>query len=98
MDELELKFKELLKQWKDETKTSSFVSKMTSTKSYKDIIDLGPSVIPLLLKELQTNPNWYFDALRILSNEDPHKAGHEGKLIDLANDWIEWGKKKKYIK
>jgi hypothetical protein len=39
--------------------------------AYQRIIGLGKAVIPFILRELQTEPNEWFWALRALTGEDP---------------------------
>ncbi|HYE53678.1 MAG TPA: hypothetical protein VD996_02505 [Chitinophagaceae bacterium] len=91
------RFQELSNQWRKETGHYSTMIHVTRNENYLRIIALGKPVVPLLLKDLQNEPDYWFEALRLLTNENPVKREHLGDLEKMSADWIEWGKNKGYI-
>lgn len=91
------KFAEYMKEWKQESAKYSVVSKMVSLPSYLKIIGLGDAAIPLILKELAREPDYWFPALRALTGgENPVQPGDQGKLDRLAAAWVNWGRSHGY--
>ena len=87
---------ELAKIWELERPQGVDVSEMISHLAYQRIIGLGPTVIPFILSKLERQPSHWFWALHVLTGADPVKPEHQGRLRDMANDWIEWGKARGY--
>lgn len=96
--ELERQFKELSEKWRKETGHFSTMIHITRNDNYLRIIALGKPVIRHLLRDLQNEPDYWFEALRILTNENPVKKEHLGSLDKMSNDWLDWGRSKGYIK
>jgi hypothetical protein len=49
----------------------------------------------LLLKELETDPDFWFDALAAITGEDPVSPEHD--FDEALEAWISWGKIKGII-
>jgi hypothetical protein len=90
------RFKELVTLWELEVNGSSFVGEKTNHRAYKQIIEMGDAVIPLILKELETRPNHWFAALRSLTGENPVKPEQRGEIKQMADAWLQWGKEHGY--
>ena len=60
--------------------------------AYEEIIGLGVAVVPLILLELEREPDHWFIALKRLTGADPVTAEHRGDLRAMARDWTDWGK------
>jgi hypothetical protein len=90
--ELRREFEEHLRRWKDETAAISSTSQRALHPAYQRIIGMGPRVVPLLLEELKTSPTWLFWALKAITNVDPVPSQSQGKLKEMAQAWIEWGR------
>ena len=59
---------------------------------------MGESAIPLILRDLETEPNHWISALSEIVDEGPEIPAHEkGNITAVSEAWIEWGKRKKYI-
>src|SRR6266446_6490541 len=87
--ELHQIFRGLAKKWKDETGDYSIVARRYKHPSYRAILDLGPEVIPEVLKALRREPDRWFDALRRLTNQDPAKQAQT--FYEAVDLWIAWG-------
>jgi hypothetical protein len=96
-DDQRVKFQNLAEQWRNETGHISNMLYKYMNRNYQKIIAKGPDVIPLILEELQTNPNHWFWALEVITNENPVKQEHTGYIDLMAGDWIEWGISKGYL-
>ncbi|MEM9538747.1 MAG: hypothetical protein AAGA60_04460 [Cyanobacteria bacterium P01_E01_bin.42] len=94
--EFEQKFQELAAEWRKETEMLSLVSQMAAHPAYQKIIEIGKPVIPLLLKELETEPDYWFWALREITGENPIQPEQKGRLKQMAQAWVQWGKERGY--
>ena len=96
---LEQKFYKLAKQWKEDTMFLSDPNAIYDNSYYKEIISLGPDVIPIIFKELQRKIDFWFEALRQLTGEEPYIAKEDwGRVKVIAEAWLKFGKIKGYIK
>jgi hypothetical protein len=83
------RFRKLVDQWEGETGMLSLMQQRYSHPAYQEILKMGSGVIPLIIEELKTNPDHWFDALRTLTGENPAK---DLKTFDEAcESWIKWG-------
>jgi hypothetical protein len=55
---------------------------------------MGWPAVPLLLAELQQQPDFWFKALREITKENPVPANVAGNVNKMANAWIRWGQGK----
>ena len=97
---LEALFREQVKNWKRETGHLSSITKAISHPSYLRIIGLarsssGHEIERLLLKELDSEPNHWFDALTAITGEDPVKPEHDFDEAVMA--WLSWGRERSII-
>ena len=76
--------------WKQETIFSSSISEITNNSSYQAIIKLGYDIIPFIIDDLKKSDNHWFYALEAITNHNPIKRGHEGDVVLMKRDWIEW--------
>ena len=93
---VENEFYNLAEQWKQECPRGADVQEMAMHPSYQRIIGMGPNVVPLLLKELECEPEHLFWALHSITGVNPVPPEGEGKLKEMAEAWIDWGKKQGY--
>lgn len=91
------RFRELMQHWKEEVPQVSPVTEMVTHTAYQQIIGLGWDAVPLLLRELEREPDHWFWALRAITGIDPVPPHHRGRIIEMANDWIQWGRERDLI-
>lgn len=91
------RFTRLAAQWKAESVHMSNVAQMALLKSYQSIIGMGDSAIPLLLEELQREPDQWFWALEAITLENPVSPTAGGKVDEMARAWVDWGRHRGYI-
>ena len=55
---------------------------------------MGPVAVPLLLRELATNLDSWFWALRAITEEDPVPEEARGDGDAMAGAWLNWAKER----
>lgn len=88
-------FRGLVELWKRETRGISLQQERADHPSYQALSRLGTNTIPLLLVELRDRPDFYFEALRLLTGVNPAEA--EPRFDDAVKAWIQWGEVNGYI-
>ncbi len=83
--------------WHQETASFGSMTKMLENEHYQAIIAMGPEVIPLLFERLQVSPDYYFEALRALTGEDPINPEDAGRLEAMTASWLMWAQEHGYI-
>jgi hypothetical protein len=94
---LERRFRELADEWQAAVVPLSSTTARVQHPAYREIIALGPAVVPLLLRELERRPDHWFAALRSLTGADPVAPADRGHLGRMAEAWIRWGKERGYL-
>jgi hypothetical protein len=83
-------FRELADIWRRETRGAAMLLARVSHWAYQRIIGMGPEALPLILRELQREPNHWYWALNAISGEDPAE-GVEG-FEEARARWLDWGR------
>jgi hypothetical protein len=65
---------------------------MALLQPYQRIIGMGSGVVPLILEQLQREPDQWFWALEAITEENPVPPEAAGNTHQMAAAWIEWGK------
>jgi hypothetical protein len=91
------RFRELVRQWKAERGPTSSVKKMAAHPAYRHIVDMGKTAVPLLLAELEREPDHWFLALYEITGEDPVPVESRGRLREMAAAWLKWGKQHGFV-
>ena len=84
-------------EWKEQSRYLSNTAQMAMLKPYQRIIGLGLPVVPLILEELNREPNQWFWALEAITEQNPVPPEAKGKVRLMAQAWIEWGKQQGYV-
>jgi hypothetical protein len=88
----EERFHRLDLEWKDQARYLSNTMRMAMLSPYQRIIGMGMPVVPLILDELRREPNHWFWALEAITEQNPVPAEALGKIQEMANAWVDWGK------
>jgi len=91
------KFVELASQWTQDVEGMSSTVEMAKHPAYQKIISMGQAVIPFLLEDLRQNPLYWLPALRQITQENPVLPEQRGKIKQMAEAWLNWGRRKGYI-
>jgi len=92
-----IRFSNLAKEWKESTSMLSSVTEIVIHSAYQQIIGMGPTVIPLILLSMRQEPDHWFWALKAITGEDPVSPEHRGKIGEMCDAWLDWGKKHLYL-
>jgi hypothetical protein len=75
----------------------SSIDDMIAHPAYREIIGMGSAAIPLLLDELETEPNHWFPALMAISGgQNPVPPADTGNMEEMTQAWLEWGRAASY--
>ena len=88
------RFHRLAQQWKEQSRYLSNTAQIAILKPYQRIIGMGYPVVPLILAEIQREPRQWFWALEAITEENPVPPAVAGNVRDMAQAWVDWGKKK----
>lgn len=91
------RFPRLTAEWKQESRYLSNTAQMALLRPYQRIIGLGRAALPLILQELQREPDHWFWALEAITDENPVPAEASGDVARMTQAWIEWGKQRGYL-
>ncbi len=93
---IQSRFRELVARWKQESLYLSSTTAMTELPSYQEIIRMGEPAVPLLLAELEREPNHWFMALMAITGADPVPVADRGRLDRMTAAWLRWGRANGY--
>jgi hypothetical protein len=86
------RFRRLSDEWRKATMVLSSTSQISSHPAYLGIIALGPTVVPLILRELKERPGHWSPALSAITGVVPYPASVRGNIRAISQAWIEWGR------
>jgi hypothetical protein len=84
------RFEELAETWKRETQYLSFMEQRAMHPAYQSIIGMGWVAMPMILRELQRQPEHWLWALKAITGEDP--AGPNAPMKAATEAWLKWGR------
>jgi len=87
------RFYRLMAIWKSETGHLSNLAEKCHHAAYRSIIEMGPDTIPLILAELEQEPDHWFAAFRELTGENPVPSEVRGNLRRMTASWLDWAEK-----
>lgn len=93
---LDAQFDRLARQWREETAFMSSVADMEALSSFKEIVAMGAVAIPLLLRQLENNPYYWFWPLHAITGENPVPPAADGDVERMSAAWLTWGRTKGY--
>jgi hypothetical protein len=90
-ERIERKFKRLRDDWKAKRGHQSSSIELAMHPAYLKIIGMGWDAVPLLLRELDNEPDMWFLALRSITEENPVTDDIRGNVAAMAKAWLVWG-------
>lgn len=85
------RFHDLVRQWRLEMACSSSVMEKIENKHFRQIVQMGEWVAPLIVRELKNHRDFLFMALAmIFPSENPIPDGAKGKPHEMINAWLRW--------
>jgi hypothetical protein len=95
-ESMEQRFRRLAALWHKDTDVLSSMSAASGHPAYLEIIDMGPEVVPLLLRDLEDNQTHWFCALRTITGANPLTPGEAGNIAKMVEAWLRWAKENGY--
>lgn len=92
-----MKFLRLKTEWEDNTAHLSSVTESAMHPAYQQIIGMGPVAIPWILEEMRRKPGHWFWALKAITGEDPILPEQRGRIKQMTEAWLQWGREHGYI-
>lgn len=89
-------FQRLADQWREETKYLSIAKRMAEHPAHQKIVAMGERAVPLILAEMERRPGHWFIALRTLTGANPIPEESRGKLQEMTEAWLKWGREQGY--
>ena len=96
-EEIQAEFTDLASQWIQSVEGMSSTVEMAKHPTYQKIVSMGEVVIPFLLEDLRQNPLYWLPALRQITQQNPVQPEQRGKIKQMAEAWLNWGKQEGYI-
>lgn len=93
---LSQRFQQLAAQWRRETRHLSLMSDVVLNTAYQQIIGMGKPAVGLMLQDLKQQPDHWFWALRSITGENPIQPMDRGRLQQMAEAWLVWGRANGY--
>jgi hypothetical protein len=90
------RFNELVTEWRRTRGHSSKIKDLVMNPAYQKIIGMGEPAIPLILEELERQPDHWSWALTAISGDDPIPTYARGRLDETTSLWLQWGREKRY--
>lgn len=85
-------FQRLASQWQKDVTFLSSGQARENHPAYRQVIALGPAVLPYLLRDLEENQTHWFGALKSITSADPVPPEHAGQIGLMAQDWLCWAR------
>ncbi len=95
--DVEQEFSRMTHQWRAETAFSSSLTEMAGHPAYQRIIGMGRLALPMIFRELATESDHWFWALKAITGCDPVPPSHRGNIESMAADWLAWGRSRGYV-
>jgi hypothetical protein len=95
-DSLEERFALLATVWHQAVAHQSSSRIRDSHPAYQEIIRLGPSVVPYLLRDLESNGRHWFAALAAITGVNPVQREDAGNVSRMIQAWLRWGRENGY--
>lgn len=93
-----IRFQMLKAEWEIETAHLSSITAIAMHPAYQQIIGMGPIVIPFILSEMKNKPGHWFWALKSIAGHDPVLPEYRGRIKQMTEVWLRWGKEQGYLK
>lgn len=91
--EVQDQFKKLALIWQEETDFYSLIADRIEHPAFQKIVALGSPAVPLLLKELEQNPDFWFLALQKITGENPiPNSANNCTMDELSEAWFNWAR------
>lgn len=95
-NEIENKFNKLAETWKKETANCKDLQAIVEHSSYQAIVDMGKSVVPYIMAELESELRDWFPALNAILGVNPIPIADIANAEKMRTAWLGWWADNKY--
>src|SRR5438477_10974064 len=88
VETVEEHFRRLEATWNAETAYLSSYTDIVEHPAFREIIQLGNAVVPLMLRDLEERPRLWVWALPEITGADPVPAGEGGNIAKMSEAWL----------
>ena len=89
---VEERFRQLAAAWQDAVAHQSSTTLRNNHPAYREIVELGSEVMPLLLRDMQENHTHWFSGLREITGAAPIPKSAAGNVPQMVAAWLSWAK------
>lgn len=93
---VEQRFRRLEAAWLADTYVLSSYTKIVGHLAFREIIEMGEAVVPLMLADLEKDPRLWVWALPEITGENPIAPEDAGKIERMSQTWLRWARAKGY--
>lgn len=97
-NDVDTEFRDLVRSWKAGRSALSSTTALAMHPDYQRIISFGWRAVPLILDELAQETDHWFWALKVITREDPVPPESRGRMQQMADAWLAWGRQKGYVR
>src|ERR1043166_2394654 len=91
-ESVEERFTRLAAVWDQAVAHHSSSTIRNSHPAYQEIISMGWTVVPFLLRDLARQGTHWFWALKQITGADPVPSEDRGNMAQVTEAWLRWGK------
>ncbi len=84
------RFYKLKKEWEAATAYLSSIEDIVMHPAYQQIIGMGHTAIPFIIREMKEEPNHWFWALKAITGADPVPPEKRGRIKAMTEEWLFW--------
>jgi hypothetical protein len=93
---IEERFRRLEATWMAEVGHHSSTTKLVNHPAFREIVGMGPAVVPFLLRDLEEKPRLWVWALPEITKTDPVPASDRGNIAKMSEAWLHWAQANGY--
>src|SRR5262249_60614047 len=93
---IEREFRRLAAVWDREPLSLSDSDATARPPASQAIIQMGPAVVPLLLRDMEETHRHWFEALMKMTGANPVPAADCGRIPRMVEAWLRWGRENGY--
>lgn len=97
METVEQHFRRLEAAWNADTSHLSSATKIMEHPAFREIVGMGASVVPLMLRDLEKRPSLWVWALPDITGIDPVPEKDRGYIAKMTEAWLRWGREQGYL-
>jgi hypothetical protein len=94
---LQERFDALVREWQRATWSASSFTEIVGHPAYREIIGMGQEAVPMILRDLESEPKQWGPALSAITGAQPVPKEHAGRIREIARDWLTWAKEHGYV-